>query len=154
VRLLVVWMPMVPGDDRDAAVALAGTLSDARATHLWDPERRIGLNWTRQFGRSHVDELARALEGEPQAEWLLEELRADEPSVPVWDCAFFFRPGARWVEPLPTPDGWMKQFAYWSDADGSDEGGAYWTDRAPSELLESSWPAEFERGMADLRAGR
>ncbi|HZM00494.1 MAG TPA: hypothetical protein VFD43_09610 [Planctomycetota bacterium] len=47
----------------------------------------------------------------------------------------------------------MKQLGCWGDGD-ADDGGAFWTSRAPSELVESSWLAELERGMAGVVSSR
>src|SRR5262245_33921753 len=147
-------MAMVPGDDRRAAVAAARQLDDPRATHLWDPGNTVGLQWTEHFAPRHLDELRAALAGDERLEWLEQQLASGEVSLPTWDCALFFRAGAPWSEPLPEPDGWLKQFGYWPASAGEEEGGDFWTDRAPRELLDSSWPAELERGMAAALSGR
>jgi len=154
VRLLCIWMSMVPGDARASAVAAARKLDDPRATHLWDPANRIGLLWTEHFAPRHLDELRQALAGDERLAWIEQQLASGQVDLPTWDCALFFRAGAPWSDPLPEPDGWMKQFGYWPATADGEEGGDFWTSHSPNELVHSTWPAELERGLSIVLSGR
>jgi len=147
-------MAMVPGDDRPSAVAAARPFDDPRATHLWDPGNHIGLAWTEHFAPRHLDELRAALAGDERLQGLEQQLASGEVSIPTWDCALFFRAGAPWSDPLPEPGGWLKQFGYWPATADDEEGGDFWTSHSPNELVDSTWPAELERGMAALLSER
>ena len=145
--MLFVWMGMVPGDDRAKALESARALADRRATHLWDPDNRFGLLCTEHLARPHLDELRQAMAGDEYALSALDQLASGEATFPTWDAALFYRAGATWTDPLPSPDGWMKQFDYAGDGDADDPGG-FWTSHTPQARVDSNWLAEFDRGLA------
>ncbi|HYX23109.1 MAG TPA: hypothetical protein VFC23_03065 [Thermoanaerobaculia bacterium] len=45
VRALVVWLPLLSKDDYELAKTAASSLTDRRATHFWDPERILALEY-------------------------------------------------------------------------------------------------------------
>lgn len=82
---LVVWLPMVDGDDLESARRRNAAWSDGRAVAGWDAERRI------------ADAFASAL---------------DLPRS-AWDVYLVYPPGVRWVgEVPPVPEVWMHQLPY------------------------------------------
>jgi len=145
-------MAMVPGDDRDAALTSARALPDPRATHLWDPDDRFGLLCTEHLALQHLDELRQVMAGDEGAAWALEQLATGGASFPTWDAVLFYRAGAGWADPLPQPDGFMKQFNYAGDGD-ADDPGAFWTSHTRGRHVDSTWLAELERGMAAVLGG-
>ena len=140
---------MVPGDDRDAALASAHALSDPRATHLWDPDNRFGLHCTEHLARQHLDELRQVMAGDERAAWALDQLATGRATFPTWDAVLFYRAGSLWTEPLPEPDGFMKQFDYSGDGD-ADDAGAFWASHTRGRRVDSTWLAELNRGMAAI----
>lgn len=144
---------MVPGDDRDAALVSAHALSDPRATHLWDPDNRFGLHCTEHLARQHLDELRQVMAGDERAAWALDQLATGGATFPTWDAVLFYRAGAGWSDPLPEPDGFMKQFDYAGDGD-ADDPGAFWASHTRGRRVDSSWLAELERGMESIVSGR
>lgn len=88
----VVFLPMLDGDDRAAAVAQAGALNDARVAQLWDPDRVMG---------------------ELSAKTLV--LRST-----AWDVYLVYPAGVRWDSEMPpNPEFWMHQLSSESGADQS-----------------------------------
>jgi len=79
---LVIWLPMLPGDDAAAARAQSRLVQDERVVTGWDPERRLGALFAPMLGLS----------------------------CPAWDVYLLYPAGARWggSEP-PRPAFWMHQ---------------------------------------------
>jgi hypothetical protein len=78
----VVFLPMLEGDERAAAVAQAAELNDPRVAQLWDPERDMGELSARTLGLSST----------------------------AWDVYLVYPPGVTWdAEIPPLPTFWMHQ---------------------------------------------
>jgi hypothetical protein len=86
----IVWIPMLPGDSARAAQAATALVSDARARHYFDPERRAG----------------RAIAGRMGGEGKI-----------AWDMYLFFAPDATWEAEPPLPMEWAHQLGdtAWAD---------------------------------------
>ena len=80
----VVWTPVLPADDFDAALEAQSLLPDSRVTHYWDEDQSLGL----AYGR--VLELPRG-------------------RTLVWDIYFAYEPGVEWGDALPPPTDWAHQ---------------------------------------------
>jgi hypothetical protein len=79
----MVWIPMLPADDMDAANAQEALFQDERVYQYWDGERVLG----RQV--SQTLKLA---------------------AFVAWDIYLLYSPGATWKgERIPAPDFWMHQ---------------------------------------------
>ena len=87
VRVAIVWIDMLPGDDADAARKSAGIFEDDRVTHFHDPRAtRLAGN---AFGR-----------------------RLLAPGAgPAWDVYLFFNGDAEWTDEPPDPADWMHQLS-------------------------------------------
>ncbi|HET9201493.1 MAG TPA: hypothetical protein VFO84_11045 [Dehalococcoidia bacterium] len=82
--MLVVWLPMLDGDDEFAVREASGSyLLDPRVSHYWDEEG--SLRWR-----------------------YAESLNLPEDQ-PAWDIYMLFQQGATWQEEPPKPDFWMHQ---------------------------------------------
>ena len=81
-RGLIVWLPMLPDDNAQAACAQSELVQDQRIVKGWDARRAIGDLFASMLG-----------------------LRC-----PAWDVYLLYSPGARWdaAEP-PRPAFWMHQ---------------------------------------------
>jgi len=84
VSVHVVWTPVVPGDDLEAAKEARGLISDPRAVHYWDPEQHLGLAYGTAVELPRGRELA-------------------------WDIYFAFEPGVKWENRVPAPKEWVHQ---------------------------------------------
>jgi hypothetical protein len=86
----IVWTLMLPGDSANAAQAATALVTDARACHYFDPERRAGRA------------IASRLGGEGKI---------------AWDIYLFFAPDAAWEDEPPLPLDWAHQLgdAAWVD---------------------------------------
>ena len=84
VSVHVVWTPVVPGDDLDAAKEARSLISDPRAVHYWDPEQHVGLAYGTVLELPRGRELA-------------------------WDIYFTFEPQVTWEEQVPGPEDWVHQ---------------------------------------------
>ncbi len=89
-KAFLVWLPMWPGDDADAAVKQSATFTDPRLTEGWDGGRVIGDLFARRL----------ALKGT------------------AWDVYLVYDRGVRWEgsEP-PAPSFWMHQLREDAGAD-------------------------------------
>lgn len=80
----VVWLPVLPGDDRQAAEKATAEIDDPRARHFWAADQTLGL----AFGRTLPLPLARDL---------------------AWDIYLTFPAAARFEERVPAPERWFHQ---------------------------------------------
>jgi len=79
---MVLWVPMLPLDDFDAAATQAGLWAEDRVKHWWDGESEMSRLFQQSLG----------LHG------------------PAWDVYLLYGPGVRWeAEVPPTPWFWMHQ---------------------------------------------
>ena len=84
-RALVVWVPILPDDDADAAARAAARCAEPRVSHYWDPDRALG------------EALGKALALPP---------REGRETGVAWDVYLLFGRGARWGA---APAFWMHQ---------------------------------------------
>jgi hypothetical protein len=140
-------MPMVPGDDRPAALEQAGRFEHPRVRFYWDPERLAGRTW----GARHVERLRPQLlalmpEGSEEREMVA---TWDPEQRPLWDAACFFEAGAGWpAGGLPVHAVWTKQFSYSAGEPGAN--GFFRGEGWQAEVAWSSWDEEFAKGMARI----
>ena len=78
----VIWLPVLPSDNRRWAVRRTKEFADDRVQYFWDGDRLTGRVWRSVLG----------LEG-PLS----------------WDTYFLYSHTARWAEVPSTPDFWMHQ---------------------------------------------
>lgn len=90
-RVLVVWLPVVPTDIAPPTTGVLARLHDSRATQFWD-EGRL----TSKTIRSTVEKSPTWVKPEDQ------DLCWGQGVV--WDFVAVFPAGARWDEQLPRPD--------------------------------------------------
>ena len=88
VRVLVIWLPVLPSDTGPPTEAVRAALDDPRVIEFWDPER-----WAspRMMERARI--MVRDQGGEPDF----------PPDALAWDLMGLFPAGGRWEEPFPTP---------------------------------------------------
>ena len=88
---LIVWLPMLAGDDASAATTQAGTFSDGRLLlQGWDRNREIGKAFEKTLGLTRT----------------------------AWDVYLVYEPGVTWNGELPPrPSYWMHQLTEDSGAD-------------------------------------
>jgi hypothetical protein len=86
----IVWTPMLPGDSASTAQAATALVTDARARHYFDPERRAGRAIASRLGGA---------------------------GKIAWDIYLFFAPDAAWEDEPPLPLDWAHQLgdAAWVD---------------------------------------
>jgi len=145
VSLVVVFEPMIPGDDRLAADAAARDWTDPRATLFWDGEHVAGRTWG-AAQREHV--LPKLLSLVPaDAPWRETLETWDPEEEPLWDVAWFYTAGATWPEGgLPQAAAWCKQFSY---SDGEPGGNGFFRGEGEDvDVAWSSWREQFAAGMA------
>lgn len=82
--VLVVWLPMLEGDDEFAVREASGAyLLDPRVRHYWDEQGEL--------------------------KWRYAALLDLPEEQPAWDIYMVFQQGAIWQENPPKPDFWMHQ---------------------------------------------
>lgn len=82
IRGLVLWLPMLGGDDDVLASQQAQKLRDSRVQHYWDHQRHVSQELGRVLGRES----------------------------PTWDVYLLYQSGVPWgMEKPPTPNFWMHQ---------------------------------------------
>ncbi len=87
-RGYAIWLPMMKGDDVEAAQRVVATFPDARVSHAWDPDRVIG-------------KLAATTLGLKKTGW---DLYLLYPAGVVWEGDALAKP-ALWMAQLPSEQG-------------------------------------------------
>jgi hypothetical protein len=85
-KVFVIWLPMVGGDSREAALHARGLIGDRRASHFWDPRREMATAFGKLIGQS---------EGR-------------RPRL-AWDFYVVFDTSVKWKAAVPVPVDWMHQ---------------------------------------------
>ena len=90
ISVSIVWINMLPSDNRIMAHVRARTMQDPRVRHFHDPKKRVG--WAIARGLGGVDRVA-------------------------WDIYLFFAPGGEWDGGPPPPAWWAHQLlgSSWAD---------------------------------------
>ncbi len=178
VSIHVVWLPMLPGDSREAALATGAMFAGRPVHQYYDARRVVGLAYSRDVFPTCLRDVIRATpEDHPfhavLAEWA--EHRRDEG--PLWDAVLFYPAGVEWQDKAPAPALWSKQVAFFvpsadgigavcrsgaaDDAsDGDDAGGSgeqitgtFFHNDCNQPPVDSDWFLEVRRAIVELQAG-
>lgn len=85
-KAYIIWLPVLPTDNRNWALKRAGEFSDQRVRYFWDADQLTGQSWLRV-------------------------LKLDGPLS--WDTYFLYDHKAHWAVDRPTvPTFWMHQLSY------------------------------------------
>jgi len=82
-RAYIIWLPILPNDDRAAAEKRSSEFADPRLTYFWDGHRLTGRVWQRVLDLSGI----------------------------AWDIYFLYGAEARWESEPTIPDFWMHQLS-------------------------------------------
>ncbi|MCI0691968.1 hypothetical protein L0337_08170 [candidate division KSB1 bacterium] len=85
VKAYIIWMPVLPTDNRNWAVKRTREFSDSRLRYFWDGEQLTGQIWLRVLG-------------------------LDGPLS--WDTYFLYGHKVHWTDQPTLPDFWMHQLSY------------------------------------------
>ena len=85
-RIFVVWLPVFQAGSRDWAADSADLIPDKRATHLWDPDKKLGLRYGKILNLSARD---------------------GKKSPLAWDTYLLFGGDSKWKGSPPKPAEWM-----------------------------------------------
>lgn len=146
VAVAIVFEPMVPGDDRAAAVTQAASAPDARRRDFWDADHACARLW----GATHKERIVPRLLAvtSPEAPWRDQLASWDPERQPLWDVAWFFEPDAEWpADALPEHAGWCLQFDFQGHEDGGGRSGFFRGEGSEAGVAWSSWTEQFARGM-------
>jgi len=148
----VVWMPMVPGDSREAARRTGAMFPANRVTQYYDGERLAGAAYTRDvFANCLTDALQATPKDHPLHEQLEAWSQAGRSVGPLWDAVLFYPPGVQWRDQAPNPRHWSKQVMFFGDAAGTRTGTFFRNDcKQPPE--DSDWFREVRNAMHALLA--
>ena len=80
----VVWMPVLPSDNLDAAREAPDFIPDPRAKHYWNGDQNLG----KVYGKTVTLPSGREL---------------------AWDIYFVFDAGIEWGDEAPVPSDWVHQ---------------------------------------------
>lgn len=87
-----IWLPIMDGDNVEAAQAQAGSFPDGRVKHSWDSERRFGALFAKTLKLKGI----------------------------AWDVYLLYEPGVTWTEDEPPePTFWMHQLPVDTGAAGT-----------------------------------
>lgn len=149
VSVLVVWMPMVPGDDEQSARSTGMMYAGHGVRQYYDAERKIGTAYHRDV---FPDCISEALSVMPKDHPLFPTLRdwAELPADrPLWDAVLFYQPGVEWIDVAPRPTGWSKQVGF-VGPDSGDVTGIFFRNDCSEPTVDSDWFREVRQAMIEL----
>jgi hypothetical protein len=79
--MAAVFMPLVSGDNRNAALELSTEFVDSRVRYFWDPDRFTGFHWQPILGLNNL----------------------------AWDVYLIYGAEANWEQNPAIPNFWMHQ---------------------------------------------
>lgn len=113
--VLIVWTPMVAGDDESAAKDAMTSLRSSRVRHYYDPGNQVGRLLRRKVFPDAVSEMQSSV---PHDHFIADALRGRPSDTPEWDIYMFFSPGIRWGKDIPRPSRWVRQVARFAEPGG------------------------------------
>jgi hypothetical protein len=84
-KAYIIWLPVLPTDNRNWAVKRTGEFANRRVRYFWDGEQLTGQMWRGVLG-------------------------LDGPLS--WDTYFLYNHKVRWIDEPTLPDFWMHQLSY------------------------------------------
>jgi hypothetical protein len=91
-QVFVIWLPMVEGDSRTIALKSTKLISDKRARHFWDPDKKAALAFAQMLQSSF-----------PKA------IELPKGEYPAWDVYLVYDVSTKWKDAVPVPSDWMHQ---------------------------------------------
>lgn len=113
--VVIVWSPMLEGDDEDAARAAATMFDDPRVTQYYDPERFIGYLYRFDVFPDAAAQMASSMPAShPFHDAIVGRAEADRER-PEWDIYMWFARDRKWEKDAPPPLRFVRQFAHWEE---------------------------------------
>ncbi len=145
--VLIVWLPMVPGDSERTAKRWARRMRDPRVRHFYDPEKVVGRAFAAETFHDCIPQALRVL----PADHLLREHLERWDSLPpedrvLWDAFLSYSKDAAWADGIPKPSRWAKQVAFFPQESPSEATGTFFADDCMKPPQDSDWH-ELVRGI-------
>jgi hypothetical protein len=151
VRVYFVWMPMLPTDDKPAALKMARSLTAEHAFHFYDAERLVGIRFVEDHFDAHMKKALSALAADhPLRERLASHTAAPAKERPLWDALLMFSPEAQWNQVLPEPNWWTRQVGFTENPAKGEPTGQFWRQGVNSGLVMSDWFNEARDGLTTM----
>jgi len=145
VPVLVIWIPMLPSDNEQAARAAATIFKPEQVIHFYDAHRTVGLLYTRGTFAGFIERARKSL---PEGHYLADAFdHRQESEQPQWDLYMLYAPGVQWDQSPPVPTHWIRHC-------GRNDGqkSTYWVD-SPDRPPHEGDLFEAVRLMADEAIG-
>jgi hypothetical protein len=91
-KVLVVWVPMLADDSREAALKATTVFGDKRVSHFWDPNKKSALTFGKMM-QAAFSKTYKVPKGDDAA----------------WDVYLVFDAKTKWRDAVPVPEFWMHQ---------------------------------------------
>jgi hypothetical protein len=148
----VVWMPMVPGDSREAAQKTGAMFAGEPVHQYYDGERLAGAAYMRDaFADCLTDALQAVPEDHPVYAQLKEWPRSGRSVGPLWDAVLFYPPNVQWADQAPRPKYWSKQVGFFGPGAGAVTG-TFFRNDCKQPPVDSDWFREVRNVMGTLLA--
>jgi hypothetical protein len=145
--VIVVWMPMVETDSEAAAVKASAMFTDRRVTQFYDPERVVGLDYSKGVFANCLRDVLSVLPKEDELRTMVEQWNELAPEHrALWDAVLFFPPGVEWTGAAPAPTRWAKQVMYFESGDPIT--GTFFKDDCKKRPIDSDWHVLLRETMA------
>lgn len=146
----VVWMPMVPGDSREAAQQTGSMFPPDRVHQYYDADHLAGEAYVRDaFASCLADAFKSTPEDHPLHAQLEAWSKSGRPAGPLWDAVLFYPPGLEWADKAPTPQYWSKQVMFFG-ADAGTITGTFFHNDCKHPPADSDWFREVKSAITKL----
>lgn len=152
VSVHVVWMPMVPGDDEQAARS-TGEMYAKRGVHqYYDDEHILGLAYRSELFANCLRDILTVMPSDhPMYAEISEWASSSHSEGPLWDAVLFYPPGVEWTERMPRPVAWSKQVGFFG-SDAGDVTGVFFQNDCKQLPVDSDWRRQVREAMPALIA--
>ena len=150
VSVHVVWLPMVPGDDAEAARATGSMYVGRRVHQYYDEHKVVGLAYSKDAFPNRLREAVAAMPKDHPLYADLSGWMEDTPgAMPLWDAVLFYPPGVEWVDRAPKPTLWSKQVGFFG-ANADEVTGVFFRNDCQHPPVDSDWNCEVGQAMRQL----
>jgi hypothetical protein len=147
--VFIVWSPMMPGDNEDAAREAAAMFDKANVTQFYDASRGVGNAFRHDV---FPDAYEKAFASLPPDHWLREsmpQMKSRYATSPEWDIYMFFDGDAEWKRVPPHPTRFVRHLGRVIEKD-DERLSIMWINGYGSPPVEGTLPSEVGRLAHEL----
>jgi len=147
-HVIIVWAPMMPGDDYAAARKATANFGN-RATQFWDPNKEVGREYRTAVFSDAYEKMYASLPPDHPLREDMPRLKERYTTRPEWDIYMFFAPGVEWGATPPPPTRFVRHLGRIIEKEG-ERLSLMWVDDYASPPVEGNLSDEIGRLADDI----